>query len=114
MKKDMEDPENRECTFKPHVQAIGSGVNNSANKWDELYHQAARKQNRTDRDQDEIEYDKNHHEMRFAPEVHEINNKGTKNPIKSSMSKKVGLGLRNRLQEKLGFLNEGQFNTLAD
>ena len=52
--------------------------------------------------------------MKFAPEVHEISNKGTKNPIKSTMSKKVGAGLRHRLQEKLGYLNQGQFNTLAD
>lgn len=53
--------------------------------------------------------------MRFAPEVHEVNVNGTKKPIKSAMGKKVGTGLRNRLQEKLNFMNqEGQFNTLAD
>lgn len=47
-KKDMEDPENRECTFAPLVQnsarkdndnVSSSRVqnNNSANKWEELY-----------------------------------------------------------------------------
>ena len=30
------------------------------------------------------------------------------------MAKKVGQNLRKRLHEKLNFLNEGQFNTLAD
>lgn len=53
--------------------------------------------------------------MKFAPEVHEVNLKGTKNPVvKPSLSKKVGAGLRNRLQEKLNFMNQGNFNTLAD
>ena len=46
VKKDMDDPENRECTFKPQVASgkeSASGALNSANKWEELYHQAARK-----------------------------------------------------------------------
>lgn len=47
VKKDMEDPENRECTFAPTVfnsarkgedNASANRVNNSASKWDELYH----------------------------------------------------------------------------
>lgn len=47
-KKDMEDPENRECTFAPQVQNANSArkiddnvstsrVQNSGNKWEELY-----------------------------------------------------------------------------
>jgi len=86
-------------------------MTNSGNKWEELYHQAARKQGRTDRDIDEIEYERNHDEMKFTPEVHEVNRNGTKNPIKSSVGKKVANGLRNRLQEKLNFMSQGQYNT---
>ena len=59
-----------------HSRVVGSG-----NKWDELYSQAERKQGKTDRNQDDIEFEKNVHEMRFAPEIHEINYKGSKNPI---------------------------------
>jgi hypothetical protein len=82
-KKDMEDLESKECTFKPVVlsskrkgegnESIASKQLNSASKWDELYHQAGRKQGKVDRDADEIEFERNHQEMRFAPEVHEIN-----------------------------------------
>ena len=43
--------------------------------------------------------------MRFAPEVHEVNIKGTKNPIKSTASRKMGNALRNRLQEKANYMN---------
>ena len=57
-----------------------------------------------DRDQDEIEFEKNIHEMRFAPEIHEINHRGTKKPIK-----RAGQGLRGRLEQKLDYLNSGQF-----
>ena len=53
------------------------------------------------------------HEMRFAPEIHEINYKGSKNPI-ASQTKGKRAGLRNRLEEKLDYLNSGQFGTLAD
>jgi len=68
-RKDMEDPEARECTFAPVVQNSGrKGPDdncsqnrlNSGNKWDELYSQAARKQGRADRSRDEIEFEKNH------------------------------------------------------
>lgn len=52
--------------------------------------------------------------MRFAPEIHEVNLKGTRQPIKCKMSRKVEMGLRQRLQDKLNFLNAGQFGTLAD
>jgi len=52
--------------------------------------------------------------MKFTPEVHEVNRAGTKNPIKSVVGKKVASGLRSRLQDKLNFMNQGQFNTLAD
>lgn len=122
----MEDPENRECTFQPityNSVRKGEGVDmshsrmpGSANKWNQLYEQAQFKQaiNKQDRNHDDIEFEKNHHEMLFSPEVHAINLRGTKNPIKSNVGKKVGSVLRDRLNEKLNFLNTGQFNTLAD
>ena len=53
--------------------------------------------------------------MRFAPEIHEVNLRGTKKPIiASKMAKSMGQAMRDRLQEKLNFLNAGQFGTLAD
>lgn len=52
--------------------------------------------------------------MRFAPEIHEVNLKGTRQPIKSKMARKMEVGLRQRMQDKLNFLNQGQFGTLAD
>lgn len=51
--------------------------------------------------------------MLFTPEVHEINVRGTKKPIKGGSSKKGGQ-MRGRMQDKLDYLNANQFNTLAD
>jgi len=122
----MEDLESKECTFKPAVLSsrkktegneslVSNMQKNSASKWDELYNQAGRKQGKVDRKADEIEFERNQQEMRFAPEVHEINHFGTKKPkIKSPLSKKAAAGLRSRMQEKLNFLNVGQNGTLAD
>ena len=51
-----------------------------------------------DKNQDEIEFERNLHEMRFAPEVHEVNHAGTKKPlIKSPMAKKVAAAMRIRM-----------------
>jgi len=54
--------------------------------------QAERKRGKIDRPQDEIEFEKNVHEMKFAPEIHEVNLRGTKNPIvaKGSAPKVIG------------------------
>lgn len=52
--------------------------------------------------------------MRFAPEIHEVNLKGTRQPIKSKMARKVEQGLRQRMQDKLNFLNGGNFGSLGD
>ena len=49
--------------------------------------------------------------MRFAPEVHEIDLKGRRQPIKSKTSKRA---LRDRMNAKMDFLNQGQYQTLAD
>ena len=38
---------------------------NSANKWEELYQEAERKRGGRDRNQDEIEWEREQHEMRF-------------------------------------------------
>ena len=45
---------------------------------------------KVDKNPDEIEFEKNQHEMLFTPEVHEINVRGTKKPIKGGGIKKGG------------------------
>ena len=52
--------------------------------------------------------------MRFAPEIHEVNLKGTRKPIKSKMARKVEHGLRSRMQEKLNMLDEGHFGNMDE
>ena len=66
----MQDPEHRECTFQP-TTSNNTGMYsprkqvNSANKWEELYQEAERKRGGRDRNQDEIEWEREQHEMRF-------------------------------------------------
>ena len=43
-----------------------------------------------DKTRDEIEFERNQHEMRFYPEVHEVNLKGSKHPIKSKTMRQRG------------------------
>lgn len=113
----MADSTDKECTFKPNVynsvkkKEMGdqSQMAGSANKWEELYLQHERKRGKVDRPQDEIEYERNHHEMRFAPEIHEINTRGTKRPIVAQGPKR---GPSARVHGD--FLNSGQIGTLAD
>ena len=51
-----------------------------------------------DKKQDEIEFERSQHEMRFAPEVHEVNHAGTKKPmIKSPLSKRAAAAMRTRM-----------------
>ena len=106
----------KECTFKPNVYSKSVKKNDqsqmpgSANKWDELYLEHERKRGKVDRPQDEIDYERNHHEMRFAPEIHEINTRGTKRPIVAQGTKRGGPSARVHGE----FLNNGQFGTLAD
>ena len=54
------------------------------------------------------------HEMKFAPEIHEVNLRGTKNPIVAAKTNKAALAMRQRMAEKMDFLNTGAFGTLAD
>jgi len=98
--KDMADLENRECTFMPQVQGssrqgdqarMGHSHSQSANKWEELYTQAERKRGKQDRNHDEIEFERNQHEMRFAPEIHEVNTRGLRKPIVAKSSAKKGV-----------------------
>ena len=119
-KKDMQDPESRECTFQPVTsnnadrEFSPNKQPTSANKWEELYQAAERKRGGRDRDQDEIEFERNVHEMKFAPEIHEVNLRGTKNPIVAAKTNKAALAMRQRMAEKMDFLNTGAFGTLAD
>ena len=81
-KREMTDPDGIECTFQPAVSgrkpAESHNPNssrfgqNSGNKWDQLYMQAERKRGKADRTADEVEYERNQHELRFAPEVHDV------------------------------------------
>lgn len=101
----MQDPETRECTFQPVTsnnalrEFSPSKMPNSANKWEELYQAAERKRGGRDRDQDEIEFERNVHEMRFAPEIHEVNLRGTKHPIVAKAADKATLAMRRRMEE---------------
>jgi hypothetical protein len=59
----QDDAEHRECTFQPTTSNNTGQYSprkpiNSANKWDELYQAAERKRGGRDRNQDEIEYER--------------------------------------------------------
>lgn len=125
--KDVMEAQNEECTFKPAIH--GSSAKQAeqdpnvpymspfgpvANKWDELYLESKRKPKKDDRTKDDIEFEKNRHELRFRPEVHEVNVTGSKRPILSARPSKRPTGLRQRMQEKLEYLNAGINGTLAD
>ena len=113
----MQDPETRECTFQPVTsnnalrEFSPAKVSNSANKWEELYQAAERKRGGRDRDKDEIEFERNMHEMRFAPEIHEVNLRGTRHPIVAKATDKTALAMRRRMEDKM---NSGNFGNLAD
>ena len=78
--------EDTECTFQPNVGKPEDGDetrNRSGNKWEELYRQADSKQaiHKQDADLDLMEFQKNHEEYTFKPEIHEINYTGSVKPI---------------------------------
>jgi len=50
--------------------------------------------------------------MRFAPEVHEVNHAGSKQPIKSTKANRLAVAMRQRMEEKLAFLNGGTFDAM--
>lgn len=49
--------------------------------------------------------------MKFAPEIHAVNLRGTNKPIVTKGSKQA---MRERLQGKLDYLNAGNYGTLVD
>jgi len=64
-----------------------------------------------DRPRDEIEFERNMHEMKFAPEIHEVNTRGSKKPIVSKGKNKARM---QRLEQRLDYLNADQYETLVD
>lgn len=52
--------------------------------------------------------------MRFAPEIHEVNLRGTKHPIVAKATDKGALAMRRRMEEKMNMMNSGNFGNLAD
>ena len=79
-----------ECTFSPQI-LTSPGMQNEGgaspdqkkkqrgtNKWEYLYNQAEKKKKGQDRTAEEIEWERSQQECKFAPEIHEVNVKGTK------------------------------------
>ena len=58
-----------------------------------------------------VEFERNQHEMKFAPEIHGVNLKGSKKPIIVKGKNKARM---NRLEQRLDYLNADQYGTLAD
>lgn len=49
--------------------------------------------------------------MRFAPEIHEVNLRGTRHPIVAKATDKASLAMRRRMEEKM---NAGDYGNFAD
>ena len=82
--------EEAECSFTPKIidlpdaaeEKLSPEAKKAAkhNKWEQLYNAAERKamKNKSNKTTEQIEWEKNQQECKFAPEIHDINITGSK------------------------------------